>query len=98
MIRKAAGRHARKTRPGKRLRRGEPLEVDLTVSLKFGDEPADLLTPIRKRRVPMVNSVFKNRDRIIRGFVALLVKTGLSSPRVVGQLLPLSQRMRERSR
>ena len=40
----------------------------------------------------MVDSVFKNRDRIIRGFVKLLFKTGLSSPKVVGHIVPLGQR------
>lgn len=84
--------------PRKRLRKGEPLEVDLTVSFKFGDEPGDAITPIRERRVPMVDSVFRSRDKIVRAFVALLVKTGLSSPKVVGQMLPLKPRLRQKSR
>jgi hypothetical protein len=72
----------------------EPLEVDLTVRFRFGEEPEDTITPIDQRRVPMVDSVFKNRDRILRAFVRLLVKTGLSSPKVVGQILPLASRPR----
>jgi hypothetical protein len=77
-----------------RLRKNEPLEVDLTVSFRFGDEPGDLMTPIRDQRVPMVDSVFKSRNRILRAFLRLLVKTGLSSPKVVGQVLPLASRSR----
>jgi hypothetical protein len=94
MIDKA--KRARSASPGRaqRLRKNEPLEVDLTVSFRFGDEPGDRMTPIRDRRVPMVDSVFKNRDRILRAFVRLLVKTGLSSPKVVGQVLPLASRPR----
>lgn len=89
MIRKATQHRAGKTRREPRLRKGDPLEVELTVSFRFGEEAGDLVTPIRERNVPMVDSVFKNRDRIIRNFVRLLVKTGMSSPKVVGHMLPL---------
>ncbi len=84
-----AGRSKRVARP-----RNEPLEVDLTVRFRFGDEPEDTVTPVDQRRVPMVNSVFKNRDRILRAFVALMFKAGLSSPKVVGQLLPSTTKRR----
>ncbi|MFC4251377.1 hypothetical protein [Sinimarinibacterium flocculans] len=86
MIRKAA--QSKPRRPATRRRQAEPLEVDLTVSFRFGSEPEDRITPIDGRRLPMVNSVFQNRDRILRAFVGLMFKAGLSSPRVVGHLLP----------
>ncbi len=74
-----------------RLRKGDPLQVELTVSFKFGDEPGDVKTPIRERQVPMVDSVFKSRDRIIKTFVGLLVKTGLSTPKVAAQIWPIAR-------
>jgi hypothetical protein len=74
----------------------EPLEVDLTVRFRFGEEPEDTITPIDRRRVPMVDSVFKNRDRILRAFVTLMFKAGMSSPKVVGQLLPVATKGRRR--
>ncbi|MFA5938768.1 MAG: hypothetical protein WC809_05380 [Sinimarinibacterium sp.] len=95
MIRKVADAQNEKPGRGKRLRKGDPLEVELTVSFRFGDEPGDRVTPIRERNVPMVDSVFKSRDRIIRSFVKLLVKTGLSSPKVVGHIVPLGSRRRQ---
>ena len=70
----------------KRLR--EPLDVGLTVKFKFGEEPEDSVTVINDRRVPMVESVFKNRDRIMKSFVSLLVKTGLSQPKVAREIFP----------
>ena len=73
---------------GKR-RAAEPLEVALTVRFNFGQTPADALTVIDERRIPMVGSVFANRDRILRAFVALLVKTGLREPRVAKKILGL---------
>lgn len=85
----------RRASPGARGRKqAEPLEVDLTVSFRFGEEPADRITPLNQQRIPMVNSVFQNRDRILRTFVALMFKAGLSSPKVVGQLLPAGGRKR----
>ncbi|HEY1078303.1 MAG TPA: hypothetical protein VGE51_16525 [Fontimonas sp.] len=92
---KAAARKARIARTrSERLKKGEPLEVELSVSFKFGAEPDDLVMPIRQRKVPMVDSVFKNRDRILRQFAALLFRTGMASPKVVGRVLPVPAPLR----
>lgn len=61
-------------------RKRPPLEVSLTFKVNFGDSPADQLTLVDERRVPLVGSVFDNRDRIAREFLRLLVKAGLASP------------------
>lgn len=87
-------RRERTSRAERRLKKGEPLEVELSVSFKFGEAPDDLITPINARKVPMVDSVFRNRDRIMRQFAALLFKTGLSSPKVVGRMLPVPAALR----
>lgn len=74
----------------RRPRRGkDPLEVQLTVRFKFGAEPRDQVTVINNRRVPMVGSVISNRDRIVKGFVNLLIRTALKQPRVARELFPL---------
>lgn len=66
----------------------EPLAVDLTVRFKFGQGADDQVTVMEDQRVPMVGSVFANRSRIIRGFLGLLIKTGLSSRKVLAELAP----------
>lgn len=66
----------------------EPLAVDLTVRFKFGQGTDDQVTVMEDQRVPMVGSVFANRSRIIRGFLGLLIKTGLSSRKVLAELAP----------
>lgn len=78
----------------RKRRRSQPLEVHLTLRMNFGDAPADALTVIDNRRVPMVGSVFEYRDRIVRGFATLLVKTGLSQPRVARELFPVVRLLR----
>lgn len=67
----------------------EPLDVNLTVRFKFGDAPDDAITILNDARVPMVDSVFNNRDRIMRGFISLLLKSGLKSPAVTQEIFPI---------
>ena len=87
---------------GRRARRRsrDPLDVQLTVRFKFGAEAEDQVTVINNRSVPMVGSVIANRDRILRGFVNLLIRTALKQPRVARELFPLltlPTRRRQRS-
>lgn len=76
------------SRRQRRKRQQEPLDIGLTVRFKFGDEPGEAVTVMNDRRIPMVDSVFKNRERIMRSFVSLLVKTGLSQPKVTREIFP----------
>lgn len=69
-------------------RRVEPLEVKLTLRYRFGDEPDDTVTVMDDRAIPMVDSVFKNRDRIVRAFAMTLVRAGVTKPKVVRELVP----------
>lgn len=68
-------------------RRRDPLEVVLTFRMNFGEGPADALTLVDGRRVPLVGSVFENRDRIAREFVRLMVKAGTLRTGAMGRLL-----------
>lgn len=71
-----------------RRHRDEPLEVKLTLRYRFGDEPDDTVTVMNDRAIPMVDSVFKNRDRIVRAFAMTLVRAGVTKPKVVRELVP----------
>ena len=72
----------------------EPVNVELTVRFNFGDTPEDAVTVIDGQKIPMVDSVFKSRDAILKNFVRLLVKAGLKQPRVMRELLPLARLLR----
>ncbi len=72
----------------RRRRREDPVEVKLTLRYRFGDEPDDTVTVMNDRAIPMVDSVFKNRDRIVRAFAMTLVRAGISKPKVVRELVP----------
>ncbi|MGH8445167.1 MAG: hypothetical protein ACREVL_07865, partial [Solimonas sp.] len=94
MIRKGGRKGGAEQEPagkGRRSRRraNDPLDVQLTVRFNFGAEPDDHITVINNRRVPMVGSVIANRDRIMRGFVNLMIRTAMKQPRIARELFPL---------
>jgi hypothetical protein len=63
------------------------MEVVLTVKMNLGDDPSDAVTLLQNRRVPLVGSVFDNRDRIAREFLRLLIKAGALQPRTMRRLM-----------
>jgi hypothetical protein len=69
-----------------RQRRRQPMEVILTVKMNFGRHPRDAVTLVDGRKVPLVGSVFENRERIAREFLRLLVKAG-AQPAVVRRMM-----------
>ena len=70
-----------------RQRRQQPMEVILTLKVNFGNNPADAMTLIEERKVPLVGSVFDNRDRIAREFLRLLMMAGARQPQVLKKML-----------
>jgi hypothetical protein len=73
----------------RRRRAQEPLEVRMTMRFNFGETPEEAITVMDDRRVPMVGSVFDSRDRILRTFTVLLMRTGMAQPKVAKELIPL---------
>lgn len=73
---------------GRRARHPSPLEVRLSLKVNFGVEPGESVILMNERRIPMVNSVFENRDRILRSFVMLLMRASMTQPKVVRELVP----------
>ena len=72
----------------------EPLEVQLTVAFQYGKAKDDRVLMLDEQNVPMVGSVFANRNRIIRGFLSLLLKASVAQPKVVRELIPPLKLMR----
>ena len=83
---------------GRSRRRREPLDIQMTLKFKFGSEPADVITVMDNKNVPLVGSIFEHRDRLVRAFTTLLVKNSLSSPKVIRELFPALRALRRRVR
>lgn len=75
-------------------RKKTPLDVRLTVAVRFGEEPGDRVTVMNDRRVPLVGSIFDSRDAILRGFSRVLLQAGAAQPKVAAELLPLIKLLR----
>ena len=71
---------ARRLARGLQRRPGKRLEVWLTLKVNFGDAPGDAVTLVDRQHVPLVGSVFENRDRIARGLVRMLIKAASLRP------------------
>lgn len=91
----AAPKPKRRREP--RLRKGDPLDVNLTVRFNFGAGDGDHVDVISDRRIPMVGSVLANRDRILRGFLGLLMRTAFTQPRVARELFPMTRLLSRKS-
>jgi hypothetical protein len=63
------------------------MEVILTLKINFGSHPSDAVTLVEERKVPLVGSVFDNRDRIAREFLRLLLVAGARRPRALRRML-----------
>lgn len=82
----------------RKKRQREPLDVRLTFKINYGETPADSVTVMSERRVPMVNSVFEHRDRILRTFAMSLLRVGLAQPKVVREVFPPVRLLRRLTR
>ncbi len=88
MIRKGGGGPGDAEPRRKRRRAKDPLNVKLSVRFNFGTEPEDHVMVIDQRSMPMVGGIIANRDRLMRGFVRLLLRTAFRQPRIARQVFP----------
>lgn len=66
----------------------KPLEVILHVDVRFGEAEQEVVTVIDHRRLPLVGTVFEQRDAILRGLFRLLVRAGLTTPALLRSRRP----------
>ena len=69
-------------------RKQEPLDINLTVTFRFGDEPDDRITVMQDRSVPLVGTIFDKRDAVLKGFARLFVKAATMRPGIAAEFVP----------
>lgn len=76
-------------KPKRRFRRKtEPLKVNLTVAVRFGEEEEDRVVLLDDREVVMIGSIFRYRDKIARYTVTGLFRAAMLQPKVAAKLVP----------
>lgn len=71
-----------------RKRQKQPLEIRMTMRVKFGTGPEETVTVMNNRRLRVIGSVFQHRDRAINFLVVNLLRAGTKRPAVLGRLAP----------
>lgn len=69
-------------------REKKPVDIRLTMRVKFGTEPEDIVTVVDNRRLKLIGSAFKYRDKAISFFVYQVLRAGARKPRVYGRFAP----------
>lgn len=60
-----------------------PLEVTLQVDVRYGVEPDDVVTIVEQRRIPLLGTLFEQRDALMRGLLRLMMKAAMATPGVL---------------
>jgi hypothetical protein len=77
----------------RRRREKEPLDIRLTMRVKFGEDPDDVVTVVDNRRLKLAGSAFQYRDRAIRFLVYNVLRAGAQRPKIYGRFGPTLSRM-----
>lgn len=71
-----------------RRREKKPLDIRMTMRVRFGQEPDEEVTVVNDRRLKLVGSVFKYRDKAINFMVYEVLRAGARQPKVYGGMAP----------
>lgn len=74
-------------------RERKPVDIRLTMRVRFGTEADEQVTVVNNRRLRLIGSVFKYRDRAINFLVYEILRAGARQPKVYGGLTPAAVRM-----
>ena len=66
----------------------EPLQVNLSVAVRFGEEEDDRVVLMEDREIKMVGSIFRYRDKISKFMVTGLFRAAMLQPKVAAKLFP----------
>jgi hypothetical protein len=76
-----------------RRREKKPLDIRLTMRVRFGEQPEEQVTVVNNRRLRLVGSAFKYRDRAVNFLVYEVLRAGARQPKVYGGLAPAAASM-----
>ena len=86
----------KKSSNSRRKREREPLKLNLSVAVRFGEEDDDRVVLMDDREVKMVGSIFRYRDKIARFMVTGLFRAAMLQPRVAAKLFPKISGLRQK--
>ena len=69
-------------------RQKKPVDIRLTMRVKFGDKADDVITVVNGRHLKLIGNAFQYRDRAISFLVYQILRAGSRKPRVYGHFAP----------
>lgn len=91
------GDRSKATSPGRRRRERDPLQLRLSVSVRFGDAPDEKVVLMDDRDIQMVGSVFRYRDKMARFMVTGLLRAAMLQPKLAARILPGLKALQDKS-
>ena len=82
---------------GHRRREREPLQLRLSVSVRFGEAPDERVVLLDDRDIQMVGSVFRYRDKMARFMVTGLLRAAMLQPKLAARILPGLKALQDKS-
>jgi len=74
-------------------REKKPLDVRLTMRVRFGAEPDEQVTVVNDRHLRLIGNAFRYRDQAINFVVYQVLRAGVRQPKVYGGLAPAAVSM-----
>lgn len=71
----------------KAQRNPERLDIRMSFTVRYGEEPDDQLVVMNERPLKLVGSVFRYRDKIMQTLASTLVKVALLQPKVAKRVV-----------
>lgn len=81
----------------KAQRNPERLDIRMSFTVRYGEEPEDELVVMRERPMKLVGSVFRYRDKIMQTLASTLVKVALIQPKVARRVVGGARRASRQS-
>lgn len=78
----------------RRIKPDEPLEIFVSFTVRTGKGPEHCHQILDHQRVPMVGTVFDNRDRMMRFLAVNMVKIAALQTEVARSLMPVIRNFR----
>ncbi len=75
-------------------RNPERLDIRMSFTVRYGEEPEDELVVMRERPLKLVGNVFRYRDKIMQGLATTLVRVALIQPKIARRVVGASRSVR----
>ncbi|WP_348672990.1 hypothetical protein [uncultured Abyssibacter sp.] len=75
-------------------RNPERLDIRMSFTVRYGEQPEDELVVMREREMKLIGSVFRYRDKIMQTLATTLVRVALLQPKIARRVVGATRTVR----